>query len=409
MRPLKPLFLLLLATCSTLHGGDWRQFRGPHGNGVSDESNVPRVLNSSDSVAWRVDLPGEGLSSPIVVGNRIFVTCSSGPKQQRLHVICFDARDGQKLWERQLWATGRTMCHEKTAVAASTPASDGEHIVAIFSSNDIACFDLDGNLIWFRGLGRDYPNASNSLGMSSSLVIANGVVVAQVESESDAFILGLDLPSGRNHWRIERPRGMNWTSPLVLKSGQKELVVLQSSKGVALVSPENGSIVWNYTNSASSTPSSTLSGNTLFIPSQGLTALDFSAGPESSRQLWQSSQLKPGTPSPTVVGARIFSLNDGGVLTCGDATTGQRLWQLRLKGPFSASPVVAADLVYCVSEKGIVQVVDPSKPEGEVVSQLELAETILSTPSIANGAIYFRSDARLWKIGSAPSLPQPRL
>ena len=409
MRPLKPLFLLLLATCSTLHGGDWRQFRGPHGNGVSDESNVPRVLNSSDSVAWRVDLPGEGLSSPIVVGNRIFVTCSSGPKQQRLHVICFDAQDGQKLWERQLWATGRTMCHEKTAVAASTPASDGEHIVAIFSSNDIACFDLDGNLIWFRGLGRDYPNASNSLGMSSSLVIANGVVVAQVESESDAFILGLDLPSGRNHWRIERPRGMNWTSPLVLKSGQKELVVLQSSKGVALVSPENGSIVWNYTNSASSTPSSTLSGNTLFIPSQGLTALDFSAGPESSRQLWQSSQLKPGTPSPTVVGARIFSLNDGGVLTCGDATTGQRLWQLRLKGPFSASPVVAADLVYCVSEKGIVQVVDPSKPEGEVVSQLELAETILSTPSIANGAIYFRSDARLWKIGSAPSLPQPSL
>ena len=409
MRPLKPLFLLLLATCSTLHGGDWRQFRGPHGNGVSDESNVPRVLNSSDSVAWRVDLPGEGLSSPIVVGNRIFVTCSSGPKQQRLHVICFDAQDGQKLWERQLWATGRTMCHEKTAVAASTPASDGEFIVAIFSSNDLACFDLEGNLVWFRGLGRDYPNASNSLGMSSSLVIANGVVVAQVESESDAFILGLDLPSGRNHWRIERPRGMNWTSPLVLKSGQKELVVLQSSKGVALVSPENGSIVWNYTNSASSTPSSTLSGNTLFIPSQGLTALDFSAGPESSRQLWQSSQLKPGTPSPTVVGARIFSLNDGGVLTCGDATTGQRLWQLRLKGPFSASPVVAADLVYCVSEKGIVQVVDPSKPEGEVVSQLELAETILSTPSIANGAIYFRSDARLWKIGSAPSLPQPSL
>jgi outer membrane protein assembly factor BamB len=132
MRPLKLLFLLLLATCTRLHGGDWRQFRGPLGNGVSDERNIPRVLNSSNSVAWRVDLPGEGLSSPIIIGNRIFVTCSSGPKQQRLHVICFDAQNGQKVWERQLWATGRTMCHEKTAVAASTPASDGEFIVGHF-------------------------------------------------------------------------------------------------------------------------------------------------------------------------------------------------------------------------------------------------------------------------------------
>jgi outer membrane protein assembly factor BamB len=102
-----------------------------------------------------------------------------------------------------------------------------------------------------------------------------------------------------------------------------------------------------------------------------------------------------------VVGGKIFSLNDGGVLSCGDAVSGERLWQLRLKGPFSASPVVARNAIYCVSEKGVVQVIDPSKPEGAVRSEMELGETILSTPSIANGAIYFRSDARLWKVGSA--------
>jgi outer membrane protein assembly factor BamB len=133
-----------------------------------------------------------------------------------------------------------------------------------------------------------------------------------------------------------------------------------------------------------------------------LTALDLSEGAESPKQLWRSNQLKPGTPSPTVVGEKLFSLNDGGVLSCGNAATGDRLWQLRLKGPFSASPVVAGNFVYCVSEKGLVQVVDPAKPEGEVVSELELGETILSTPSIANGAIYFRSDRRLWKISSTP-------
>ena len=393
---------LFLAADTLLHGADWRQFRGPHGNGVADDTGLPSMLGGENSIAWKINLPGEGLSSPVIVGDRIFVTCSSGLKQQRLHVICFSAVDGAKLWERQFWATGRTMCHPKTAVAAPTPASDGEHLVAIFSSNDIACLDLDGNLIWFRGLGRDYPNASNSLGMSSSLVISDGVVVAQVESESEAFSAGLDLRSGVNRWKLERHRGANWTSPLVLQAGGKELIALQSSKGVAVVEPATGRLVWNYTNSASSVSSSTLHGDSLLVASQGMTALKFGAVGEPITQLWQSGQLRPGTPSPTVLGGKLFSLNDGGILTCGDAVSGARLWQLRLKGPFSSSPVVAGEFIYCVNEKGLVQVVDPSQPDGSVVSELDLGETILSTPSIANGAIYFRSDGRLWKIGGKP-------
>jgi len=392
-----------MVICTTMLADDWRQFRGPEGNGVSRETGLPVLVNGTNSIVWRAHLPGEGLSSPIIVGDRLFITSSSGLKQQRLHVICFDARSGSKLWERQLWATGRTMCHKKTSVAAPTPACDGKHVVAIFSSNDIACFDLDGNLIWFRGLGRDYPNASNSLGMSSSLVIAEGVVVAQVESESDAFTVGLDLYTGTNRWKLERHKSANWTSPITFSLAGKELVVLQSPKEVTAVEPATGRLIWNYTNGASSTPSSTLNGDKLYVPSQGLTALDLSSGAESPGQLWRSNQLKPGTPSPTVLGAKIFSLNDGGVLTCGDTATGERLWQIRLKGPFSASPVVAGNHVYCVSEKGVVQVINPSKPEGEVIGELDLGETILSTPAIANGAIYFRSDARLWKISSAPA------
>ncbi len=392
---------MLLAISSSLPAADWRQFRGPHSNGVADEASVPTVLEVTNGRAWKVNLPGDGISSPIIVGDRVFVTCSSGSKQERLHVICFNTSDGSKRWERQFWATGRTMCHEKTAVAAPTPASDGEHVVALFSSNDIVCLDLEGNLIWFRGLGRDYPNASNSLGMSSSLVIAGGVVVAQVESQSDAFTAGLDLGSGVNRWKLVRARGPNWTSPVVLKAAGAELVALQSSKGIVAVAPATGQIVWHYTNSALSVPSSTLSGSTLFVPSQGLTALDFAVAGEAPKPLWRSSQLKPGTPSPSVIGEKIFSLNDSGVLTCGATTTGDRLWQLRLKGPFSASPVGAGQFLYCVNEKGLAQVVDTTQPEGAVVSECDLGEAIIGTPSIANGAIYFRSDARLWKFGKS--------
>ena len=395
------LLALCLSGCIGLHAADWPQFRGPNGNGFSDETSIPTELHSARSLAWKSDLPGAGLSSPIIIGDRVFVTCSGGLKQQRLYVICFNAADGKKIWERQFWATGRTMCHEKTSVAAPTPASDGRHVVAIFSSSDVVCLDLDGNLIWFRGMGRDYPNASNSLGLSSSLVVADGVVVAQVENESESFTAGLDLLTGTNRWKLDRPKDANWTSPVLLRSGAHPLVAIQSSKGVIAIEPVTGRTVWEFSEGGSSVPSCTPSAGVLYVPSRGLTALQPGTNGEGPKQLWQASQLRPGTASPIVVGVKVFALNDGGVLTCGETATGKRLWQLRLKGPFSATPVAAGVFLYCVSEKGVVQVVDTSKPEGEVVSELELGETILSTPSIANGAIYFRSNARLWKIGKS--------
>jgi outer membrane protein assembly factor BamB len=406
-RPVANVFTLSLAALLLLAGGpaqagDWPQFRGPLGNGVSEEALVPTTLDTNKDLAWKADLPGRGLSSPIIIGDHVFVTCSSGPKQQRLHVICFKESDGSKLWERQFWATGHTTCQEKNCVAAPTPASDGKRIVAIFSSNDAVCLDLDGNLIWLRGLGRDYPNANNSLGMSSSLLIVGDVVVAQVEAESEGYTAALDLETGVNRWKIERPRKANWTSPILLQSGGQELVVLLSARGVAAVEPATGKVVWEYSDGGSSIPSCAASGGVLFVPTKrGLTALQPGSAGERPKQLWQASRLRADTASPVVVGEKVFVLNDGGILTCGAAATGERLWQLRLKGPFSATPVAVGHFLYCVSESGLAQVVDTSKPEGEVVSELELGETILSTPSISHGSIYFRSDARLWKIGKS--------
>ncbi|HUR46624.1 MAG TPA: PQQ-binding-like beta-propeller repeat protein, partial [Candidatus Saccharimonadales bacterium] len=139
---LKFLFLFL-AGVLPIQGADWLQFRGPESSGFSAESNVPSTLQLQGSSNWKTELPGRGLSSPIIVGERVFVSCSSGLKQQRLHLICLNARDGSRLWERQFWATGRTMCHDKTSVAAPTPASDGKSVVAIFSSSDVACLDLE--------------------------------------------------------------------------------------------------------------------------------------------------------------------------------------------------------------------------------------------------------------------------
>jgi outer membrane protein assembly factor BamB len=399
---MKPLLCSLAYFSSVfLASADWPQFRGPDGNGVAQDSGVPAKLETNN-IAWAADLPGRGLSSPIVIGDRVFVTSSSGPRQDRLHVICFNAEDGTKRWERQFWATGRTMSHEKTCVAAPTPASDGERVFAIFSSNDLVCLDLEGNLLWLRGLTRDYPNASNSLGMASSLTVADGVLIAMLENDSESFTAGLDVKTGINRWKLPRPKMANWTSPMLLKShGSPTQVLLQSGKGLTAVEPATGRIVWQYTDGASTIPSSTVSDGTIFVPSHGITALEPAPEGQSPKQSWRSGQLRPATSSPVVLNKRVFTLNDAGVLTCGDATNGNRLWQLRLKGPFSATPVAAGVFLYCVNEKGLLQVVDTTQPEGAVTSELDLGKVILGTPSIARGAIYVRSDAKLWKLGKS--------
>jgi hypothetical protein len=184
------LFCLAALLLSTQMGADWTQFRGTDTTGVSADKVPTRI---AESIAWTADLPGRGLSGPIVVGDQVILTASSGFNQDRLHVLSFSAKTGELNWERQFWATGRTMCHPKMCNATPTSASDGQRIFAFFSSNDLACLDLEGNLLWFRGLTHDYPNASNSLGMSSSPVVVGDTLVVQVENDSQS-------PTGPLRW-----------------------------------------------------------------------------------------------------------------------------------------------------------------------------------------------------------------
>lgn len=369
---------------------DWSQFRGPNGGGVSAAKEAVRV---SPAVAWDAALPGRGLSCPIVVGNKVFVTAASGNEQATLHVLCFSAEDGKKLWERTLRATGRTMSHKKTNVAAPTPCSDGERVFALYSSNDLVAYDLDGNLLWLRGLMLDYTNASNSLGMASSPVVVNDTLVVQSENDSESLALGIDVKTGVNRWKMERPKAANWTSATVFG----ETVALQSSKGLTGVDPLTGKVLWNYTDGASTIPSAAVTQKAIYVPSNGITALVPEA--DSTTQLWRAEKLKPGTASPLVLGNALYLVNGTGVLVKADLATGDELWKLRLKGPFSGSPVASGDHLFIASEQGDLQVIDPSgAAEGKIVHTVELKDTILSTPAVSAGALFVRSDKKLWKV-----------
>lgn len=392
---------IFLALTVTALAGDWPQFRGPNSSGVAIDATIP----AKPKIDWSAPLPGRGLASPIVVGEKVFVTCSSGPKQERLHVIAFAKADGAKLWERQLRATGRTMSHPKTSIAACSPASDGQRVFALWSCNDVAAFDLDGNLLWTRGLTADYPNVSNSLGMASSLLVIGETLVTMAENDSESTTLGLDVKTGRNLWKLDRPKAANWTSPIAWRANAEAapVAVIQGAKGLIGVDPASGSKLWEYTDGASSTSSSTAVDGVIYAVSNGITA--FKPGGSAPEQLWRTKAINPATISPLVLGGKIYSINGAGVIATADLKTGEPGWKLRLTGPFSASPVGAGSRILAVSEKGVVQVVDVSGAEGAISGTLQLAlneaakELILSTPSLSGPHAFVRSDSTLWRLG----------
>lgn len=400
MRTLICVLIFFSLAASLAHAADWRQFRGNNADGVAPDSDVPLTFKDNENIAWKKPLSGRGLSGPIVVDGRVIVTSSSGFRQDRLHVHSYDVKTGDVQWERQFWATGRTMCHPKMCNATPTPASDGKRIFAFYSSNDLACLDLEGNLLWYRGLTHDFPNASNSLGMASSPIVAGDTLVVQVESDDESFATGLDTATGLQRWRISRPRVANWTSACVLrgKTPAEDSVLLSSSAGIEAVDPVSGKTRWKWDKGASTIPSAVVAGDTAFIPSDGIAAVRQSTDGKTGEQVWHNNKLAPSTPSPIAYEGRIFALNRAGALTCGDIATGEVKWQLRLEGPFSSTPVAAGGHLYYVNEKGKVITVKPGAESGEIVGESELGETILCTPAIADNALYVRSDGHLWKI-----------
>ena len=380
--------------------GDWLSFRGSNGNGSSD-FKIPDTISQNGVKSWSTDLPGRGLSSPVVVKDSIFLTASSGSSQKVLNILAFNAENGKLRWERKFKATGRTVCHDKTCVAASTLASDGQVLIAQFSSNDVFCLDLSGNLKWVRGLAFDHPNIANGLGMSSSPVIAAGTAIIQVENDADSFSFGLDLGLGTTKWKKERPRGANWTSPITLGSKGRELVALQSKQGLIALEPETGQKLWSFEDGASTIPSSAWTEQgILLIPSNGMTALKLDSNMEDFKQIWADNKLKPGTGSPCSRDGKLYVINSANVLTCASVRTGEIKWRLRLQGPISGSPILTEKKLVVFSESGLGQVVKLDTEEPKVIQTIDLEDTILCTPAMTKDALVVRSDQKLWKLSN---------
>lgn len=392
--------LIVLCKAPSLSAADWPQFRGPAAGSANDEADPPTEWSQEKNVAWIADLPGGGISQPVIVGENVYVTSTTGASNDRLHVLCFDAASGSRRWHRQFWATGRTIVIDEMRVATPTPVATADRVYAFFSSNDLICLDTEGNLVWYRGLTYDYPNAANSLGMASSPVLAEGTLVCQLETDDASFAIGVDVNTGENRWKIDRFRKANWTSPTVIKGDDGQLVLLEGAKGVTAVEPGSGKTVWNFEGGGSTVSSVAQAEGVIFIPSNGITAIRPPSGGSNLETLWNSPKLNCSFASPVVYRDRIYTINGSGVLNCGDTKTGDVVWQLRLGGAYWGTPSAANGLLYCPSRDGVMKVVDVTGEKGEIIAENEIGEPLSSPPALVQNAIYLRTDTKLWKVAT---------
>ena len=389
------LALCLLLSVSA-RAADWPEFRGPGGRGAAPAETIRTAWSEQDGIAWRADLPGKGASSPIVVGDLVVVTASSGPREDRLHVLAFDRATGALRWQRTFWATGRTLCHPTSAVAAGTPASDGTRIVALFSSCDLFALDRDGRLLWQRNLAVEHPRSGNDVGMGSSPRIIDGTVVVQIDCQGDAFAAGIDAVTGADRWTVPREKIASWSSPLAMElPDHAGCVVLQSPNGLELRRARDGDLVWSWKGDCSGIPMTTEAGGMLYVPNDGLAAVTPLAA--EAEPVWRSTKLACGIASPLAWDDAVACINRAGVLTVAERAGGTLRGQVRLAGSFWASPILAGDTVVAMNKEGATFLVSiAGKPE--IVAKNQLPGTFTATPAIAAGSLYLRSETALWKI-----------
>jgi outer membrane protein assembly factor BamB len=385
---------------NSAQGMDWTQFRGPDSAGVSSETGLPTKWSATEGLRWKAELPGRGLSNPVIAGGKVYVTAGSGYKENKLHVLAFDAATGKKLWERTLWSTGQTQCHPKTCMAAPTPVTDGKAVYALFATTDLCAFDSDGNLLWYRSLVRDYPTITNQVGMAASPILYKDLIIVPMDNVGDSFLAGIDKKTGKNRWKVDRPKDINWTTPLLVQKGDKAEVLFQGNDALTAFDADNGKISWEFKfKGLQSIPSPVNNKGNILCPGNELLSIRPPVEKETPEIAWKTGKLQTGYGTHLVYKDNVYAINGANVLHCASAADGKTVWQQRLQGPFAASVVAADGKIYAVNEAGTTFVVQVGA-EPKILETNELKDTILATPAIADGAIYLRSDKFLYCIGA---------
>jgi outer membrane protein assembly factor BamB len=387
---------------------NWPYFRGPGGLAISAYTNVPASWNgkTGDGVLWKTKVPLAGENSPIVWGNRVFVTGADAKKRE---VYCFDADSGKLLWTGEVSGIPGSPAMppkvpQETGFACPTAVTDGQRVYAIFANGDVAAFDFEGRRAWARNLG--VPKST--YGYSSSLTMHRNRVLVLMDQtpveEGRSKLLALDSATGRTAWEIRRPVRDSWASPNVATVAGREQVLTIADPYVIGYDPDAGRELWRAkVLGGDVAPSPVSSGSLVFAvqPYAKLVAVraDGQGDVTSSAVAWKADQNLPDICSPLATGDLVFLLTSPGVLTCFDAKDGKKLWNHDFEQECRASPSLVGDRVYLVTEEGTTILVAAARQFKEL-GRAELGEKVHASPALLDGRIYMRGMKHLFAIGS---------
>ena len=440
------LALIWLAAGASVAAQNWPSFRGPNASGVADGQATPVKWNvtTGENVIWKAPIAGLAVSSPVVWGDRVFVSTavSSDPNaairtglygdvqpsnDQSNHswrLIALDRRTGKVLWDRVAHeGTPKTKRHPKSSQASATPATDGRHVVVSYGSEGLYTYDFDGKLLWKQDLGVLNPgwfyDPDIEWGVGSSPIIWKSSVIVQCDIQKNSFIAAFDVATGKALWRTPREELPSWSTPTIYeKDGHTELVT-QATKFTRGYDPATGKELWRLSGNSEIAIPTPVIGPDLIIVSNGYTPIQpiyaikpgatgditLKAGQtQSDFVAWSTNRGGPYIPTPVIYRDHLYVLAINGVLTTYDVRTGQRVYQQRVGagGSFSASPVAGDGKIYILSEDGDVYVVKAG-PAYELLSTNPMGEVVMASPAISAGALIIRGVKNLFAIGQKPS------
>lgn len=428
-----PSVLSLLLLASTAAAGDWQQFRGGTA-GKLEKVSHPQEWNAQTHVAWAVPMTGSGWSSPVVVGDRIFLTAavpedgsrpkgmmagvssmrtyrSAKPVMHRFVVSCLSVTDGQQLWSRSVDELIPPVMHPSNTYATESPATDGEHLLTFFATTGrLIAWDLDGTEIWTANVGT--YKSGNGFGTGSSLAMTDGKVFVQSDNDENSFVVAFDAETGEQVWRDDRPTKTSWSTPIVWKTnGMSELVTCGSGV-VTSYNPIDGSVLWKLSGMQSGfSASPAIGADRIYFGQSG----PGSAGPlvafpagrrgeirldddfESDQIAWSTTKSGPGMASPVVSKGLLYIPGSGGILNCYDEATGDRVYRTRVPNMATVVASLWADdeRVFILDENGTTHVVQ-SGPEFKVLATNRIDDLFWSTPAIAGAALLLRGVEKLY-------------
>jgi outer membrane protein assembly factor BamB len=399
---------LFLALASSLPAGDWREWRGPAGTGVSDEKDVPLTWSKTENVKWRVPMDGTGNSTPIVVGSRVFVAHAPAKGPAR-GLYCYDRSTGEQLWKHEVEYAENEPTHNTNPYCSASPASDGERVVAWYGSAGVYCFDLAGNVLWQKDLGK----VEHIWGYGSSPAIYEDLVYINYGPGLNAFVVALDKKSGNEVWRKEYPgmksselgefRG-SWSTPVVHKFGERTLLLLSLPEKLRAVDPRTGEDVWTCDGASKLVYTSPLVAGDVVVTMCGYGGPAFAVkgtgeGDVTAQRLWIHPRNPQRVGSGVVVGDLVYILNEPGQAWCLDTKTGEKKWEERLGGGNSWSSMTHADgRIYIANTAGTTFVLEPSSEECKIVSENPLGELTRGSHAFSDGQIFLRTYQALYCI-----------